>query len=204
VAQKRPRDQSFPQDPLLLVTVVDGVRKRHSKLRNSEVAIIATVWIDIGGQNSQDVRMLRLLLFPALVMLLSCSGNSDSNPNPSPSSPTTIRRASFEMTARVLGPVEQDDASDLLITIRETGGVDATLHFIRLTCTNGAQQEWGAQSFVDELGSNVIRANSEMQIQRSYRCSSSARPSLLTAVLTDAGGFDHTVEAGAFHPDWPG
>jgi len=108
------------------------------------------------------------------------------------------------MSARVLGPVAQDDASDLLITIRETGGVDATLHFIRLTCTNGAQQEWGAQSFVDELGSNVIRANSEVQIQRSYRCSSSARPSSIRAVLTDAGGIDHTVEAAAFHPDWPG
>ena len=108
------------------------------------------------------------------------------------------------MSARVLGPVAQDDASELLITIRETGGVDATLHFIRLTCTNGAQQEWGAQSFVDELGSNVIRANSEVQIQRSYRCSSSARPSSITAALTDAGGIDHTVEAAAFHPDWPG
>ncbi len=149
-------------------------------------------------------RILRISLCPALLLLLACNGDGDSTSDGGPIVPTAARRASFEMTARVLGPVEQDDASDLLITIRETGGVEATLHFIRLTCTNGAQQEWGAQSFVDELGSNVIRANSEVQIQRSYRCSSSARPSSIRAVLTDVGGIDHTIEAAAFHPDWPG
>jgi hypothetical protein len=147
---------------------------------------------------------LRFILNPIMLLLLACSGNSDSTPDNNPSSPTSTQRASFEMTARILGPVEQDDASDILITIRETGGVDATLHFICLTCTNAAQQEWGAQSFIDERGSNVIRASSEVQIQRSYRCPSSARPSLVTAALTDVGGVDHTVEAAAVHPDWPG
>ena len=149
-------------------------------------------------------RVSRISLISALLLLPACNGDGDSTSNSGPIMPTAARRASFEMSARVLGPVGQDDASDLLITIRETGGVDATLHFIRLTCTNGAQQEWGAQSFVDELGSNVIPANSEVQIQRSYRCSSSARPSSIIAALTDAGGVDHTVEAAAVHPDWPG
>lgn len=148
--------------------------------------------------------MLRFMFSPALVMVLACSGNGEDPSDTSLSSPTSTQRASFEMTARIQGPVEQDDASDILITIRETGGVDATLHFIRLTCTNGAQQEWGAQGFIDERGSNVIRANTEVQIQRSYRCPSSGRPSLVTAALTDAGGVDHTVEAAANHPDWPG
>ena len=146
----------------------------------------------------------RISLCSALLLLLACNGDGDSSSDSGPILPTAASLASFEMSARVLGPVERDDASDLLITIRETGGVDATLHFIRLTCTNGAQQEWGAQSFVDELGSNVIPANSEVLIQRSYRCSSSARPSSIRAALTDAGGIDHTVEAAAVHPDWPG
>jgi hypothetical protein len=148
--------------------------------------------------------MLRFLLYLAMAVLVACGGNGDSAPDSVPSSPTSTRRASFEMTAQVLGPVEQDDESDILITIRETGGVDATLHFIRLTCTSGVQQEWGAQSFIDERGSNAIRANTEVQFQRSYRCPSSARPSLVTAAFTDAAGVDHTVEAAAVHPDWPG
>ncbi len=149
--------------------------------------------------------LVKVGILVAALLSLTCNSNNDSAGSETlPSTPTTTQRASFEMTARVLGPVEQDDASDLLITIRETGGVDATLHYLRLTCTNGAQQEWGAQSFVDELGSNVIRANSEMQIQRSYRCPNSARPSSLRAALTDSSGNDHTVEVAPFHPDWPG
>lgn len=107
------------------------------------------------------------------------------------------------MEGRILGPVEQDDASDMLITIRETAGVDATLHFVRLTCTNGATQEWGAASFVQERGSNIITAGSQMQVQRRYTCPNSARPFLLTARLTDSNGHEHTVEAPPYHPDWP-
>lgn len=166
-----------------------GARSRYNGLRS---------------EKPKRIRSLRIWLYPALLLLLACNGDGDSTKDTRPTAPTVGRHASFEMTAQVLGPVEQDDASDLLITIRETGGVDAALHFIRLTCTSGAQQEWGAQSFIDERGSNVIRANSELQVQRSYRCPSSARPSLVTAALTDAGGADHTVETAAVHPDWPG
>jgi hypothetical protein len=108
------------------------------------------------------------------------------------------------MEARILGPVAQDDAGDMLITFRETAGVGATLHFMRLTCTNGATQEWGASSFVQEWGSNTIPASSEVQFQRRYTCPNSARPSLLIAQLTDSNGHDHTVETAPYHPDWPG
>jgi hypothetical protein len=139
-----------------------------------------------------------------LVIAGACGGDTATEaPDDVPHSAATPS-ASFELSARILGPVERDDASDILVTLRETGGVDATLHFIRLTCTNGAAQEWGADSFVGEFGSNTIAAWAQSQIQRSYSCSDSARPSLVTAQLTDKNGHEHTVEAVPFHPDWPG
>jgi hypothetical protein len=108
------------------------------------------------------------------------------------------------LEARILGPVAQDDSSELLITIRETAGVDATLHFMRLTCTNGATQEWGAAGFAQEWGSNTVPASSQAQVERHYTCPNSARPASLIAQLTDRNGHDHTVETAPYHPDWPG
>jgi hypothetical protein len=108
------------------------------------------------------------------------------------------------MTAKILGPVDQDDASDIEIMLRETGGVGATLHRVRLTCNDGSAQEWGAGSFVAEFGTNIIAPNSVLQFRRGYRCPSSGRPSRVTAFLTDRSGFDHSVDAQPYHPDWPG
>lgn len=149
---------------------------------------------------------MRYLPIPALVaMCLACAGAEDpSKPSTSPTAPDPVGHSSFEMTARILGPVERDDASHIEVTLRETAGVAATLHFVRMTCTNGASQEWGASSFVGELGSNVVAAHSEIRFQRSYRCPASARPARVRAELTDANGMDHVVEAAPFHPDWPG
>jgi hypothetical protein len=139
-----------------------------------------------------------------LVSLCACGGDTGAQaPDTLPDSTASLS-ASFEMEARILGPVEQDDASDMLITIRETAGVEATLHFVRLTCSNGTAQEWGAASFVQELGSNTITASSQIQVQRSYTCPNSARPALVTARLTDRNGHEHTVETAPYHPDWPG
>jgi hypothetical protein len=132
------------------------------------------------------------------------SGSESTNPPADPTGPSTPARASFEMTARILGPVDQDDASDMEITLRETGGVGATLHRVRLTCNDGSSQEWGAGSFVSEFGSNLIAASSVLSFTRSYRCPSSGRPSLVTAFLTDQAGFDHSVDTQPYHPDWPG
>jgi hypothetical protein len=134
---------------------------------------------------------------------LACGGDSGAQAPDGIPDPAATPHAAFTMEARILGPVAQDDAGDMLITIRETAGVDATLHFMRLTCTNGATQEWGAESFMQEWGSNGIPASSQVQIQRRYNCPNSARPHLLIAQLTDRNGHDHTVETAPYHPDWP-
>ena len=126
--------------------------------------------------------------------------NTGAFPDPSP----TVMRASFQMTARVLGPVEQDDSSDIRITLRETEGVDATLNFVRLICSDGSAQEWGAGGFVEEFGSNIIPANGSIRFERHYDCPSSGRPFLVRAELLDRSGVLHTVETTPFHPDWPG
>ena len=148
---------------------------------------------------------LRCFVLAALLSLPGCRNDNESeNPVSNPTEPSSAARASFVMTAKILGPVDQDDASDIEITLRETGGVGATLHRVRLTCNDGSAQEWGAGSFVSEFGTNITAANSVLHFTRSYRCPSSGRPSQVTAFLTDHNGFDHSVDAQPYHPDWPG
>jgi hypothetical protein len=123
--------------------------------------------------------------------------------SPMPTAPS-MERAAFDMSARILGPVQNDDNADLRIELRETSGVAAHLNFLRLTCSNRAQQEWGAGNIASERGSNRIDGHSEVVIVRRYRCPSSGRPFRLEADLTDARGHHLTVIAAPFHPDWPG
>ena len=160
-------------------------------------------WKEIPIKSSNA--FLQCFVLAAVLYLPGCGNNNEStNPSSNVTEPSPTARASFEMTARILGPADQDDASDIEITLRETGGVGATLHRVRLTCNDGSAQEWGAGSFVSEFGSNIVAASSVLQFTRSYRCPSSGRPSLVTAVLTDQSGFDHSVDTQPYHPDWPG
>ena len=115
-----------------------------------------------------------------------------------------LHRASFEMSARILGPAQNDDDADLRITLSETNGVAAHLNSLVLRCTNGVERQWGAGNIVAERGSNRIEASSELVIVRHYLCPSSARPARLEAILVDDSGFQHHVVAAPFHPDWPG
>lgn len=123
-----------------------------------------------------------------------------------PSTPTApmVSSARFEMSARILGPKENDDASDLRIELREMNGVGANLNLLVLTCTNRVQQGWDGGNVAAERGSNRIGANATVVLVRAYECRSSARPSRLEAQLIDANGAPHTVVAIPFHPDWPG
>jgi hypothetical protein len=122
-----------------------------------------------------------------------------------PEAPTApLPWAAFEMSGRILGPVSQDDRSDIEITLRETAGVAASLNLVRLTCTNRATQEWGAASFVAERGTNRIDAFATLVFRRSYVCPSSGRPAELIAELTDANGHSIRITAAPYHPDWPG
>ena len=100
---------------------------------------------------------LQCFVLAAVLSLSGCGNNNEStNPSSNVTEPSPTARASFEMTARILGPADQDDASDIEITLRETGGVGATLHRVRLTCNDGSAQEWGAGSFVSEFGSLFV------------------------------------------------
>jgi len=120
--------------------------------------------------------------------------------------PTTpaLQSASFEMSASILGPVQNDDDADLRIALSETNGVAAHLNSLVLRCTNGVERQWGAGNIAADRGSNRIEGNSELVIVRHYLCPSSARPARLEAELVDANGFQHNVVAAPFHPDWPG
>jgi hypothetical protein len=118
--------------------------------------------------------------------------------------PLPLPRASFDVSGRILGPVQSDDDSDIEFRISETSGVAGHLNFIRLTCNNRASFEWGAASFIGERGTNRIEANAVVTYVRHYTCPSSGRPQEILADLDDVNGNRHQVKAAPFHPDWPG
>ena len=134
-----------------------------------------------------------------IVMCVGCSDSMDEVETPSPVAPS-MERAAFDMHARILGPVQNDDNSDMQITLTETNGVAARLNFLRLTCNNGATQQWGAGNIAADRGSNLIEGNSEVVIVRRYLCRASGRPFRLEADLTDANGNRISVNAAPFHP----
>lgn len=149
--------------------------------------------------------MNRLPSPTTLLLLLTMVPLSCSDDPVTPDEPVApSARAAFEMSGRILGPVSQDDRSDIEITLRETAGVAATLNFVRLTCSNRATQEWGAETFVSERGTNRVDAGATLVFRRSYVCPSSSRPSELLADLTDVNGHSIRITAAPFHPDWPG
>ena len=141
----------------------------------------------------------------ALTLGFACSDTTTEREE-APASPVapSLARAAFDMSARILGPVQNDDNAEIRIELRETNGVSARLNFLRLTCNNGAQQEWGAGNIAAERGSNRIEGGSEVVIVRRYLCPSSGRPFRLEASLEDVNGNTLTVTAAPFHPDWPG
>lgn len=115
-----------------------------------------------------------------------------------------LARGEFEIAARVLGPVAHDDDADLRVSIRESNGVPGRLNFLRLTCSNGAENEWGAGVIASALGSNVMAATAETIVVVHYLCPNSSRPARILGDITDANGFHHQIVAAPFHPDWPG
>ena len=119
--------------------------------------------------------------------------------------PTTpeLQRASFAMSVRSLGPVQNDDA-DLRIVLTETSGIAARLNSLVLRCTNGVERHWGAENIAADRRSNQIEGHTELVIVRHYLCPSSGRPAKLEAELFDDAGYQHHVVAVPFHPDWPG
>ena len=146
---------------------------------------------------------MRWILVSLLTVVAACSDSQAPTDTVAPTSPD-VQRASFEMSARILGPSQHDDDADLRIALKETSGVAAHLNTLLLTCTNGVQRQWGAGSIIAERGSNIIDGNTELVIVRHYLCPSSARPARLEASLADVNGFHHQVVAVPFHPDWPG
>ena len=146
----------------------------------------------------------RLLIVPMWIGLFGALGCSDGDESPAVTSSEPMARAFYDMSARILGLVEHDDDADLRITLSEKEGVAARINFLRLTCTNGSVQEWGAGSLASELGSNRIAGFAELVLVRHYFCPSSSRPARLLADIDDENGFHHQVIAVPFHPDWPG
>ena len=136
------------------------------------------------------------------VVCAACSnGEGDGGVQADPVPPP---RASFDVSGRILGPVQQDDDTDIELRIAETNGVAGHLNFIRLTCNNRSSSEWGAGSFIAESGTNRIGANTTLVYVRHYTCPSSGRPQEILADLDDEHGNHHQVKASPFHPDWPG
>jgi len=146
---------------------------------------------------------MRWLAVSFLTVYVACTEAMEVTDSAAPTTPE-LSRAGFEMSARILGSVENDDDADLRITLRETNGVAAHLSALVLTCTNGVERHWGAGRLVADHGSNRIEGGGDLVIVRHYLCPSSGRPSRLEATLDDASGFRHHVVAVPFHPDWPG
>lgn len=146
---------------------------------------------------------MRFVVVLAITVSLACSGSIEDTDSLGPTTPV-LPRASFEMSARILGPVQNDDDADLRIALRETNGVAAHLNSLVLKCTNGVERHWGAGNIAADRGSNRIEGNTELVIVRHYLCPGSARPARLEAELADVNGFQHHVVAVPFHPDWPG
>jgi hypothetical protein len=111
-------------------------------------------------------------------------------------------RASFDLNGTIVGP--DDDESDIELTLKESNGVAATLNFVRLTCSNRASSEWGADGFVSELGTNRIEGGTTLSVRRHYRCPSSGRPQSLLADLTDDHGVHYRVDGSPHFYLWPG
>lgn len=137
----------------------------------------------------------------ALLLAGACSEEPESSTAPAAAD---LPYAFFDLSGRILGPVANDDDSDIEITLKETKGVAFDVNFVRLTCNNRASQEWGASTFVAELGSNRIPGGTTLVFRRHYTCRGSARPQEILADLTDANGHHHRVTAAPYHPDWPG
>jgi len=137
----------------------------------------------------------------AILLGAACSGEQDAS---TPAAPVALPYAAFDLSGRILGSAANDDDSDIEITLKETKGVAFDINFVRLTCNNRTAQEWGASSFVAELGSNRIAGFGTLVFQRHYICHSSGRPQEILADLTDANGHHHRVNAAPYHPDWPG
>jgi hypothetical protein len=136
----------------------------------------------------------------ALLFLASCSGLAD---EATPTGAVTERYAGYDLSGRILD--SGDDAEgDIVITLEETEGIGYHVNFVRLTCNNRSSQEWGASSFIAELGSNHIEGGTTLVFQRHYRCTGSARPQEILADLTDDFGHRYRATAAPFHPAWPG
>jgi hypothetical protein len=139
---------------------------------------------------------------PLLGVALLLSASCEDEPTSSDPATPEASYAFFDLSGRILGP--DDDDSDIEITLRETGGVAYDINFVRLTCNNRTSQEWGASTFVAELGSNRVAGGTTLVFLRHYRCPGSGRPQEILADLTDTNGHHHRVTAAPFFPGWPG
>lgn len=141
-----------------------------------------------------------------LVWILSSLSGLACSDGPHPVAPSaldaSLPRASFELMGWIVGP--DDDQSDIELTLKEKNGVAATLNFIRLTCSNRTAQEWGANGFISELGTNRVAGGSTLTVTRHYRCPDSARPQTLLAELDDDNGIHYQVEGSPHFSGWPG
>jgi hypothetical protein len=142
-----------------------------------------------------------LCLTACLGLAVSCA-NEETAPDPAP--PEALPYAAFDLSARILGSAANDDNSDIEITLRETKGVAFDINFVQLTCNTQVAEQWGAESFVAELGTNRIAGGTTLVFQRHYTCPNSGRPREVVADLTDENGHHLQVNAGPYHPDWPG
>jgi hypothetical protein len=136
----------------------------------------------------------------ALLLVTACADE----PDDTLIAPSSLPYAFFDLTGRILGPVQDDDESDIEITLKETKGVAFDINFVRLTCNNRSSEEWGASSFVLELGSNRVPGGTTLVFQRHYSCRGSGRPQEIIADLTDENGHHHRIVSAPYHPDWPG
>lgn len=147
---------------------------------------------------------LRAPTYAVFVCLTLCVSCGDEPSDSSPTAPEALPFAALDLTGRILGSAANDDDADIEITLKETNGIAFDINFFRLTCNNRSTQEWGAESFVEELGSNRIPGGTTLVFQRHYTCRVSGRPQEIIVDITDQNGHHLQVNAAPYHPDWPG
>lgn len=165
------------------------MRRPPAETNSKECKAVLRSLDAVEGIPYPEIVLIRLPT-PGLALLLGAACAEDTAPS-TVTAPAALPYAFFNLSGRILGSVRNDDESDIEITLEETKGVAFDINFVRLTCNNRVAQEWGAATFVSELGSNRIAGGTTLVFQRHYACPSSGRPQEILADLTDANG--HTT-----------
>ncbi len=150
------------------------------------------------------MKRLTVLVVVALVFLVSGCGGGDNSPSsptpaaPSATSPTAPSRASVTAAASngVVLASGSGNLVQLLVALRESGGVGANINFFRLDIYRATgefeeRSEIGSGQIIAGIGDNRLEANSTESVTLTFFFRATVkkgRQMLLTVNLTDDRG----------------